>query len=136
MKTQALNGQFDTLLATEKRGRSYRFNAGSGLQVLLLILAAILPAAVVSVITIWAISSGATAFVAAFYWASGFIFLALMVDSEGKYRTVLAGTGLGLMTMAWMSSRVAPEFGVIAGFVLAAWVAAPVVRCLALRVAD
>ena len=136
MNTQALNGQYETLFKSEKSRRTFRLDTGSGLQVVLLILAATLPVAVLSVITIWAISFGAQAYLAAAFWGIGFVFLALTIDNDEGHQAVLAGSGLGLMTLAWLSSRIAPEFGLIAGLVLAAWLAAPVVRCLAMRAVD
>ena len=65
--------------------------------------------------------------------SAGFIFLALMVENSGERGFGLGASGLALMTLAWLSSRVAPEFGIVAGFLLAAWVAAPVLRLLYAR---
>jgi hypothetical protein len=134
MKTQALNWQADisTVLPTTLESR---LDSGSVLQVVLLILAATLPVALVSVITLWAISTGSAMYVSAMYWSVGFIFLALMVENENGHRTILAGSGISMMLLAWMSSRITPEFGVLAGFLLAAWLAAPFIRCLTLRAA-
>jgi hypothetical protein len=133
MKTHALNWRCDTWFLKRKAAWTLKLDTGKTLRAVLLILAAILPAALVSIATLWAISAGAAQFVSALYWAGGFIFLALMVENEDGYRTYLATSGLGLMTLAWLSSRVAPEFGVLAGFLVAAWLAAPVVRRLAVR---
>ena len=132
MKTQAINNWNDSP-AERIFNRESGLNTGSALQVILLILAAAVPAALVSVITIWAISAGALMYVSAVYWAAGFIFLALMVEDENGRTARFAVSGLALMALAWLSSYVAPEFGVLAGFLLAAWVAAPVVRRLALQ---
>ena len=56
-----------------------------------------------------------------------------MVEDGGERGFALAGSGLALMTLAWLSSSVAPEFGIAAGFLLAAWVAAPILRLLSAR---
>ena len=127
MKTQVMNCAVATFNGRIKLPR-LRLDTGSALQVVLLILAATAPAVLVSITTIWAIGSGLHEYVSAIFWASGFIFLALMVDNENGHGTLLAASGLTLMGLAWMSSRIAPEFGVLAGFLLAAWVAVPVVR--------
>ena len=129
MKTQAIDWQA-VHFAGQKPASKIKLKTDSALKVLLLVLAAVLPAALVSVVTIWAISAGALAYVSAFYWAAGFIFLALLVESDGRLGGYLATSGLSLMALAWLSSRIAPEFGVLAGFLLAAWVALPVIRRL------
>ena len=134
MKAHALTYPSDlpTVIATTGKPR---LSTGSALQVVLLILAATLPVALITVLTLWAVSIGALEYAAALYWTSGFIFLALMLENENGHQAILAGSGISMMMLAWLSSRVAPEFGVLAGFLLAAWVAAPVVRRLALRAA-
>ena len=134
MKTYALNYQPE-IPAVLTKNRGSNLDSGSVLQVVLLILAATLPVAVVTVLTLWAVSIGALEYAAALYWTSGFIFLALMLENENGHQAILAGSGISVMMLAWLSSRVAPEFGILAGFLLAAWVAAPVVRRLALRAA-
>ncbi len=132
MKTQAIDWQAINFTG-QKPVSTIKLNTDSALKVLLLVLAAVLPAALVSVITIWAISAGALAYVSAFYWAVGFIFLALVVETDGRLAGFLATSGLSLMALAWLSSRIAPEFGVLAGFLLAAWVALPVIKRLNLQ---
>lgn len=129
MKTQTLS----LLLPVIKRQRQrtkWKFNFESALHVVMVILVGILPAALVSVITLWAISTGDGMYVSAAYWATGFIFLALMVESDGRFGGLLAVSGLSLMALAWLSSNVAPEFGVLAGFLLAGWVAVPTIKKL------
>ena len=132
MKTQALNWS-PTSPAGAKSFTGLKLDTRPALRLLLMVLAAALPAAAVSIITLWAISNGGLIYVAAAYWSAGLIFLALMVENSGERGFALAGSGLALMALAWLSSRVAPEFGIVAGFLLAAWVAAPVLRLLYAR---
>ena len=132
MKTQALNWP-PTCRARTKTFTGFKLDTRPALRALLMVLAAALPAVAVSIITIWAIGNGGLEYVSAVYWSAGFIFLALMVENSGERAFALAGSGLALMSLAWLSSRVAPEFGVVAGFLLAAWVAAPVLRLLYAR---
>ena len=132
MKTQVLNWPL-TACAEAKSFSGFKLDTRPALRALLIVLAAALPAAAVSIITIWAISNGALEYVSATYWAAGFIFLALMVEDSGKRGFILAGSGLALMSLAWLSSWVAPEFGILAGFLLAAWVTVPALRLLYAR---
>ncbi len=132
MKTQALNW-CPTSPVGAKSFTGLKLDTRPALRLLLMVLAAALPAAAVSIITLWAISNGGLVYVAAAYWSVGLIFLALMVEDNATHGTLLAGSGLALMSLAWLSTRVAPEFDVLAGFLLAAWVAAPALRLLAAR---
>ena len=132
MKTVALNWP-PTAPSGAKPFAGFKLDTNPALRAVLMVLAAALPAAAVSIITIWAISNGGVEYVSAVYWSAGFIFLALMIEDSGKRGFLLAGSGLTLMTLAWLSSTVAPEFGALAGFLLAAWVAVPVLRLLSAR---
>jgi hypothetical protein len=61
-------------------------------------------------------------------WASGFIFLALAIDSEKPAVGLQLATGIALPVLALLSSRVAGEFAIIAAVVVAAWLAASILR--------
>ncbi|MFT5140838.1 MAG: hypothetical protein ACI9H8_001628 [Lysobacterales bacterium] len=127
MKTQAI--QWDTAQLSESAHKpAIRFKSILAPQFVLRVLAALLPAIVVGVLTVWAISSGFVDHASAVYWGLGFIFLALAVENEGRLAKMLGGSGVILMAFAWLSSRIAPEFGVLAGFILMAWVAIPILR--------
>jgi hypothetical protein len=130
MKTDAMNHWNMTYTRRTPRA-SRNLNSGSASRVLMLILAATLPVAVITILTVWANNTGAQGFVSAAYWTTGFIFLAVMVDAADGHRLPLAASGLTVMVLAWMSSRIAPEFAVVAGFMVAAWLAAPIISRLA-----
>lgn len=132
MKTQAINWTPGSISA-QKRAALDIPNAGYGLRVALYLLSGAIPFALISVLAIWLTGSGGAHYVSAASWAAGFVFLALAVEN-GRARGLLhAGAGLALMTLAWLASRVAPEFGVLAGVVLAAWAAVPAMKCVAFR---
>ena len=127
MKTQAMQWNTTQLNQTGHKS-AIRFENILALQIVLRVLAALLPATAVGVLTIWAVSSGLGAYASAVYWGTGLIFLALAVENEGRLARLLGGSGFTLMGFAWLSSSVAPEFGVLAGFILAAWVAIPILN--------
>lgn len=61
-------------------------------------------------------------------WAAGFIFLALAIETrEGHFIAFLA-TGLALPILALLSAYVATEFIIVAATVIAAWIAAVILR--------
>jgi hypothetical protein len=135
MKTHAIDWPINWL-AEHKTSAALKLDAASARDKLILSLAALLPASFVIVITLWAISMGALGFVSATFWTGGFIFLAFAVDNDNGRGTVLAGSGLTLLALAWLSSFVAPEFGVLAGVLASAWVTVPVINRLKLPTAD
>ena len=115
---------------------SLRLDSRSMIQLSLVTLLSLLCVSLVSVTTIWAISAGAVQYVSASYWAISFIFLALSFEVEGRRAIGLAISGLAFMLLALLASRVAPEFGVLAGFLLSAWVAVAVFKQLSVPDAD
>jgi hypothetical protein len=127
MKTQAIYLQ-NTGSKRKEISALLKLDTTSARKVIMLVLSALLPALLVTVVSIWAISTGALAYVSASFWAIGFIFLALMVDAEDGRFKLFGYTGLVMMVLAWMSWNVAPEFGVLAGFLLSAWVSGMVLN--------
>ena len=90
---------------------------------------AFVPALAIVVGAAWAITiPSLEQILEASLWASGFIFLALAVDSEKPSVAPLLVTGLALPVLALLSSRVAAEFAIVAAVVVAAWVAASILR--------
>jgi hypothetical protein len=90
---------------------------------------ALVPALAIVVGAVWAITlPGLEQFLQASLWASGFIFLALAVDSEKPAVGLQLATGIALPVLALLSSRVAGEFAIIAAVVVAAWIAASILR--------
>jgi hypothetical protein len=129
MKTQSIDFQIPSLrkpagtLVTLARTES-------ALHLLMLVLIGVFPAIVITILTVWAQGAGGGAFISAGFWATGFVFLALALEGDGPPTGWLAISGITLMALAWLSHSVAPEFGVIAGFLLAAWLTAPVIKSI------
>ena len=90
---------------------------------------ALVPALAIVIAAAWAITlPGLEQFLQASLWASGFVFLALAVDSEKPTVGLLLATGIALSVLALLSSRVAGEFAIVAAVLVAAWVAASILR--------
>jgi len=108
-------------------------NAGTVLRALLFLLSGAVPFALVAIIVTWLSGAGGQAYLSAVSWAAGFVFLALALDDDRGRATVFGVTGLALISLALMGSRFAPEFGVLAGLVLGAWLAVPTMKYVELR---
>ncbi len=93
-------------------------------------LTAAIAATVIMVMAIWAAGHGAQNMLATLSWMSGIVFLALAVDSRDPISILQLATGLSLLALAWLCSRVSPEFGIVSAFVIAAWVMVPISRKL------
>ena len=90
---------------------------------------ALVPALAIVVGTAWAITlPGLEQFLQASLWASGFVFLALAIDSEKPTIGWLLATGIALPVLALLSSFVAGEFAIVAAVIVAAWMAAANLR--------
>jgi len=90
---------------------------------------ALVPALAIVVGAAWAITvPSLDQFLQASLWASGFVFLALAIDSEKPTVALPLATGIALPVLALLSSRVAGEFAIVAAVVIAAWVAASILR--------
>ena len=62
-------------------------------------------------------------------WAAGFVFLGLALESESAEVSILnLATGIALPGLAWLSSHIAIEFAIVAATLVAAWVAAGIMR--------
>ena len=88
-----------------------------------------MPALALVVGAAWAITlPSLEQFLQASLWASGFVFLALAIDSEKPTVGGLLATGIALPALALLSSHVAGEFAIVAAVITAAWVAASILR--------
>jgi len=105
------------LVHTEIRPRT----GGRWLSGLATLLGSGLALAAALVLPAWAIGMGLHDAMAALSWMAGIAFLALAVDNTGPRAVGQVATGLALMALGWMCSRLAPEFGVIAAWLTAGW---------------
>jgi len=68
------------------------------------------------------------AYLQAFLWGAGFIFLGIAVDAPRPVSTLALVTGLALPSLAMISSQVAVEIAIVAVAILAAWTALAIWR--------
>jgi hypothetical protein len=62
-------------------------------------------------------------------WAVGLVFLGLAVESErSESALMLSLTGIALLVLAFLSSRVAVELAIVAAMLLAVWLVAALMR--------
>jgi hypothetical protein len=93
-------------------------------------LLALVPALAIVVGAAWLITLPDLAlFLQASIWAGGFIFLGLAIEAETAELSILnLATGIALPALALLSSRVAMELVIVAATLIAAWVAAGILR--------
>ena len=90
---------------------------------------ALVPALAIVVGAAWAITlPSLEQFLQVSLWASGLVFLALAIDSEKPTVGSLLATGIALPVLALLSSHVAGEFAIVAAVIVAAWVAASILK--------
>jgi len=90
---------------------------------------ALVPALAIVVGAAWAITDpGLELFLQATLWTSGFIFLALALESDGAVVWLSLATAIVLPALTLLGDRVASEFTIIAAALVAAWVAAAILR--------
>lgn len=90
---------------------------------------ALVPALAIVVGAVWAITvPSLEQYLQASLWASGFVFLALAIDSAKPTVAKTLATGIALPVLALLSTSVASEFAIVAAVIVAAWVAASILR--------
>ena len=128
MKTHTIEYlQNDFPSGTAIAGSAKTLNRALGLAAK--VFTSLVPAFAIVVGAAWAITlPGLEQFLQASLWASGFLFLALAIDSEKPAVGLLLATGIAIPVLALLSSRVAGEFAIVAAVLVAAWVAASILR--------
>ena len=91
---------------------------------------AVVPALAVIVGATWLVNQpGEVVYLQALIWALGFVFVGLAVEAESAEMALLhLATGIALPVLAWLSAQVAIELVVVAATLVAAWVAAAILR--------
>jgi hypothetical protein len=129
MKTHTL--EWTDISTTDKAVRSALLpRLDASIRMAARLLFAAVPVSLLVVGAAWAITVPQFAMILeAAVWASGFLFLALAVESgpDAKFGWAIA-SGLVLPVLAVLSSRVAGEFLVVAAVVLATWVAVLILK--------
>jgi hypothetical protein len=92
--------------------------------------AALLPAFAIVVGATWLITvPELVLYLQVVTWVGGFVFLGLAIEAESAEISVLSlATGIALPLLAWLSSHVALELVIVAAALVAAWVAAALMR--------
>lgn len=92
-------------------------------------LVAAVPVAFIMAASAWAIGTFNSAVVLeAIIWVTGFVFLALAMESRKLNFEGLLATGLALPVLALLSAHVAVEFAMLGAALIAGWVAAAIIR--------
>ena len=95
------------------------------------VLLAALSALAIVVTAAWAVSAfEIPSVLQAAVWASGFVFLALAIETKSANFGALLASGLAMLVLAILSAQVATEFAVIAAILVAAWVANSILKSL------
>lgn len=90
---------------------------------------ALVPALAIIVGAAWAITvPSLELFLQATIWTSSFVFFGLALDSQKATIGLALASGVALLSLAWLSSSVASEFIIVAAALVAAWVAAAILR--------
>ena len=89
-----------------------------------------LVAVVVILLSAWAATHQALLLLGAVSVALGFLFIGLAVEARHELAAALAATGIAMPVLGAMANSVAPEFGVLAGALVAAWIVYPTLRRL------
>jgi hypothetical protein len=91
---------------------------------------ALVPALAIIIGATWLVSlPDMVLFLQASIWAGGFVFLALAIEADTAELSVLnLATGIALPVLALLSSRLAVELLIVAATLVAAWVAAVIMR--------
>ncbi len=90
----------------------------------LALLSAVTSAAAIVLLSVWVAGMEVTAILSATIWGIGYIFLGLAVDSREPTAFFLQlATGVALLALAWLQNAVSPDFTIVSGVLVAAWVA-------------
>jgi len=89
---------------------------------------AVVVAAAMVTLSVWLAGKPVGPLLAASTWGLGFVFLGLAADSRGLRAVFLGITGLALPVLALLQDRVAPDFVIVSGVLLAAWAGHGILR--------
>ena len=104
------------------------------LRDLMALMSAVLMATVIVILAVWMAGMQFNGFLAASSWALGFSFLAMAIDRGGRLAFLQVVTGGSLLTLAFLQNSISPDFGILAGILVAVWVAVALYRRLSVQV--
>ncbi|MGB7450595.1 MAG: hypothetical protein WBM36_00550 [Lysobacterales bacterium] len=96
----------------------------TSLREILASMSAVLVAASIITLSVWAAGTEVNLFLGAGTWALAFIFLGLAVDNQERTALLQMMTGLALLVLALLQNYVSPDFLIVSGTLVASWVAA------------
>jgi hypothetical protein len=94
---------------------------------------AMLMAASIITLSVWMAGMGAGAVLAAGTWGLGFVFLGLAMDEHGPVALYRAATGIALLILALLQTRVSADFVIVSAVLLAAWAGFALFKRLSLQ---
>ena len=94
------------------------------------LLSAVTVATVVIILSIWIAGMDVRGVSGAGGWGAAIIFFALAMDSRTPVALLQASTGMALTILAWLQFAVSPEYTIVAGVVIAAWLVVAVFQRL------
>ena len=97
---------------------------------ILALLSALTVATAAIVLSIWVAALGISPIIGAGTWGVAFLFLALAVDSRTPAALLQLSTGGALVVLAWLQYAVSPDYTVVSGVLIAAWLAVAVFKRL------
>lgn len=96
----------------------------ASIREVLALMSAVLVAASIITLSVWAAGMEINAFLGASTWALGFMFLGLAIDNRKRTAMFQLVTGLALLVLALLQNYVSPDFLIVSGTLVATWVAA------------
>lgn len=96
-------------------------------------LCALLGASILIMLFVWAAGTNMGIFLGVATWGLGFVFLGVALDNRGPLALSQAMTGVALLALALSQSKISPDFVIVSGILLAAWVAVGLFQTVSLH---
>jgi len=97
---------------------------------ILALLSAVTVATAAIMVSIWVAGMDISSIIGAGTWGAAIVFFALAVDSRTTVALLLLSTGSALIGLAWLQYAVSPDYTVVAGVLMAGWIAVAVFKRL------
>lgn len=94
----------------------------TSLRSVLALIAAVLVATAVITLSVWVAGVEIGVYLGAASWGLGFIFLGLAVDNRGSAAFFQMVTGLALLVLALLQSKLSSDYIIVSGVLVAAWI--------------
>ena len=97
---------------------------------ILTLLGALTVASAIVILSIWTAGTDSGNILGAASWGVALVFMALAVDSQAAAAVLKVLTGGALAVLAWLQSSVSPDYVILSGILVAAWIGVAVFRRL------